>query len=243
MTPESGQKKGESVSEEKKPFDVFELAAAILLGLGAIGASVAGHQGNLWGGQSVEAYGESAALTTKASTTYNDELTTYMQDVQADVRSKELIWEAIESDDEVASERQLGMASWLLTSQLSDSAYAFLGLPEAKRTEYQEGDEAVVLSMEDLEKALNTDLNDDYVDEVFSTSAGEFESADKRFLEGRNANNIGDEFSLATVILTVALFFGGLSLVFKSGIRWGFLSLGFAILVFGVGYMTTLTWA
>ena len=63
-------------ADDNKPFDPFELAAAILLGIGAIGTAVAGHQSGLWGGQSVEAYGEAAALTTKASSTYNDELTT-----------------------------------------------------------------------------------------------------------------------------------------------------------------------
>lgn len=231
------------MSDEKKGFDVFELAAAILLGMGAIGASVAGHQGNLWGGQSVEAYGEAAALTTKASTTYNDELTVYMQDVQTDVRAKELIWEGLETEDETASQRQLGMASWLLTAQLSDSAYAHLGLPEETRKKYQEGDVEAVLVEEDFNKALETDLGEEYVDEVFSGSAEEFEVADKRFLEGRNANNIGDQFSLATVILTVALFFGGLALVFKTGIRWGFLSLGVIIFILGAGYMSTLTWA
>ena len=96
------------MSEEVKgPFDKFELAAAILLGLGATAASVAGHQEGLWGGQSVEAYGEASALTTKASTTYNDELSTYMADIQADMRAKELIWEALESEDEALVARQL----------------------------------------------------------------------------------------------------------------------------------------
>jgi uncharacterized protein YukE len=231
------------MSEVSKPFDKFELAAAVLLGAGAIGASVAGHQGNLWGGASVEAYGEAAAMTTKASTTYNDELTTYMQDIQADTRAKELIWEAMESEDDTTSQRQYAMASWLLSAQLSDSAFAYLGLPDDLRKKYEEGEEDWVFSEEDLTKALNTDLGQEYVDEVFSGSSDEFETADKRFLEGRNANGIGDQFSLATVILTVALFFGGLSLVFKTGIRWGFLGVGFAVFVFGVGYMSTLTWA
>ncbi len=128
-------------SDDNKPFDPFELTAAILLGIGAIGASLAGHQEGLWGGQSVEAYGEAAALTTKASSTYNDELTTYMQDTQIDIRSKELIWEGDESKDEDASARVLGMANWMLLTQVSDSAYKYLKLPEATRKAYWEGDE------------------------------------------------------------------------------------------------------
>ena len=130
---------------DSKPFDPFELMAAILLGLGAIAASVAGHQEGLWGGASVEAYGEAAALTTKASSTYNDELTTYMQDTQTDVRAKELIWEGDEMEDAEAGKRKLGMASWMLLTQLSEPAYAALKLPEATRKAYEGGDAEMML--------------------------------------------------------------------------------------------------
>lgn len=231
------------MSEEKKPFDPFELTAAVLLGLGAVGASVAGHQSGLWGGQSVEAYGEAAAMTTKASTTYNDELTTYLQDTQVDIRAKELIWEGDENKDEDAAGRQLAMANWMLMTQTSDAAYKHLGLPADKRKAYWEGDSEVMLSHEELLAALEAELSQDYVDEVFGSSEDEFAAADKRFAEGRDANNRGDEFSLAGVILTVALFFAGLSLIFKTGMRWAFLSLGALVLIGGFGFMSTLTWA
>lgn len=234
------------MSEETKgSFDKFELAAAVLLGLGATAASIAGHQEGLWGGQSVEAYGEAAALTTKASTTYNDELTTYMQDVAADQRAKELSWEALESEDEALQTRQLSMASWIYTAQLSESAYKALGLPVEVREAYNEGseDKPTELNAEQLEAALNIDLDQDYVDEVFGTSGDEFDAADKRFNEGRDANNHGDKFSLAGVILTVSLFFAGLALVFKSKIKWGFLGMGGVVFLSGLGYMLSLTWA
>lgn len=231
------------MSDDNKPFDPFELTAAILLGLGAIGASVAGHQSGLWGGQSVEAYGEAAAMTTKASTTYNDELSTYLQDTQVDIRAKELIWEGDENKDEAAAGRQLAMASWMLLTQTSDAAYKYLKLPADKRKAYWEGDEEVVLAHEEMLGALETDLDQDYVDEVFGSSEDEFEAADKRFGEGRDANNKGDQFSLAGVILTVALFFAGISLIFKTKVRWAFLTVGALVLAAGFGFMSTLSWA
>lgn len=228
--------------EKAKPFDKFELAAAILLGLGAVGASVASYQEGLWGGQSVEAYGEAAAMTTKASTTYNDELTTYMQDVQADRRIKELIWEASESEDDNQAARWNEMASWMLLTQISEQAYKALGqTPEAREKYDADGD--FELSEKELDSALNTDLDDDYVNAVFSDSEDEFDAADARFKEGRDANNRGDEFSLAGVILTVSLFFAGLALVFKTNVRWGFLGVGSTVFAAGLGYMLTLTWA
>ncbi len=259
-------------TESSKPFDLFELSAAILLGVGAIGAAVAGHQAGLWGGQSVEGYGEAAAMTTKASTTYNDELTSYIQDAQVDTRAKEMIWEALEIDDQARKTRLLQMASWLYTSQLSDPAYEALKLPElpeddaeaetptaaasaaadvseseevAETGTEEESDEEGAFSFTEaeLEAALNIDLGEDYVDALFSSSVKDFEAADKRFNVGRVANEIGDKFSLAGVIFTIALFFGGLALVFKTKVRWGFLGAGTLIFVAGAIFMATLTWA
>lgn len=239
-------RQGEAIlsdDNEKKPFDKFELCAALLLGLGAVGAAVTGHQQGLWGGQSVEAYGEAAALTTKASTTYTDALSTYMQDMQMDVRAKELIWEANDEEIESSGGRQLGMANWILLSQISDSAYQYLGLPKETREAYANGDENAELSNDELLVALNTELGEEYLDEVFGPSEEEFEAADKRFAEGQRANSMGDEFSLAGVIFTIALFFGGLGLIFKTKIRWGFLGLGTTVFFGALTYLLTLTWA
>ena len=136
-------------NEPAKPFDPFELAAALLLGFGAIASAVAGYQSGLWGGASVEGYGEAAAMTTKASTTYNDELTSYIQDAQVDVRAKEMVWEALEIDDVDRAARLNSMASWLYTSQLTDHAYAALRLPEVVVDEKTE--EASELPVEALE--------------------------------------------------------------------------------------------
>jgi hypothetical protein len=230
-----------SESEIKKPFDPFELAAAILLGLAAVGASVAGYQSGLWGGQSVEGYGESAAMTTKAGSMYNDELTSYIQDAQTDTRAKELVWEALEIDDEDRATRMKQMASWMYSTQLSEPAYAALKLPELPEDANTE--DVFSFTDDELSVALNTDLDDDYVDELFSQSSVDFEAAEKRFETARAANEAGDKFSLAGVILTVALFFGGLALVFKTRIRWGFLGTGVIVFLVGAGYMGMLTWA
>ena len=239
-TQQSSEAKLVADTEISKPFDPFELAAAILLGLGAVASAVAGYQAGLWGGASVEGYGESAAMTTAASSTYNDELTSYIQDAQIDVRAKEMVWEASEIDDEARAARLMSMASWLYTSQLSEHAYAGLKLPQPTEDEHGEIQE---LPKEALEEALNIDLDEDYVDALFTPSSTEFDAAKARFTKAREANEMGDKFALAAVILTISLFFGGLALVFKTRVRWGFLGSGAVILVVGTGYMVTLTWA
>lgn len=228
---------------DRKPFDRFELCAALLLGFGAVGAAVTGHQEGLWGGASVEAFGEAAALTTKASTTYTDALSTYLHDMQMDVRSKELIWEATDEETRTSGGRQAGMANWILLSQISDAAYRHLGLPEGARAAYADGDTDAALTDEELLVALNTELGQEYIDEVFGPSNEEFEAADQRFAEGQRANSLGDEFSLAGVVFTIALFFGGLALIFRTHIRWGFLGIGTAVFLGALAYLSTLTWA
>jgi hypothetical protein len=137
---------------QEKGFDKFELLAAVVLGLSAVGASIASHQSGLWGGQSVEGYGEAAAMTTKASTTYNDELTSYIQDAQVDVRAKEMIWEAFETeeDDAARANRLKAMASWMYESQLSEHAYAGLKLPKAPadaEDDFKYSDEALDVAL------------------------------------------------------------------------------------------------
>lgn len=231
-----------SEEEIKKPFDVFELAAALLLGVGAVATAVAGHQSGLWGGASVEGYGESSAMTTEASATFSDELTSYIQDAQVDVRAKEMVWEASEIDDEARATRLRDMASWLYTSQLSEHAYKELQLPDPE-VDPETGEAGWQLPAEALDTALNIDLGEEYVNALFEPSSKEFDAAKARFAKAREANEIGDKFSLAGVILTISLFFGGLALVFKSSVRWGFLGAGGVVLIGGLGYMMTLTWA
>lgn len=231
-----------SEEEIKKPFDVFELAAALLLGVGAVATAVAGHQSGLWGGASVEGYGESSAMTTEASATFSDELTSYIQDSQVDVRAKEMVWEASEIDDEARATRLRDMASWLYTSQLSEHAYKELQLPDPE-VDPETGEAGWQLPAEALDTALNIDLGEEYVNALFEPSSKEFDAAKERFAKAREANEIGDKFSLAGVILTISLFFGGLALVFKSSVRWGFLGAGGVVLIGGLGYMMTLTWA
>jgi hydrogenase/urease accessory protein HupE len=68
-------------------------------------------------------------------------------------------------------------------------------------------------------------------------------TADKRFDDGREAGDNGDEFSLGSVIFTVALFFSGVGLVFKTRVRWAFLVAGLFVLLAGVAYVFHTPWA
>lgn len=230
---------------KEKAFNLFELCAACLMGLGAVGASVAGYQGGLWGGQMTDSYSESAGTKTKAASTYSDELASYIQDANTNMRAKEIIWEALESDDEDEKERQLEVASWMYLSQLSDPGYTALKLPIELKKKYEETSEDQVFTEAQLKTALDLDLDEDdaYENALFSGSTAEFKAADVHLEAARAANTTGDKFSLAGVIQTIGLFFAGLSLVFKTRVRWAFLGTGGAVFVAGLSYMLMLPWA
>ncbi len=231
----------ETIDEKSEPFDKFELFAAILLGLAAIGAALAGYQSNLWGGKSTEAYGEAATRSTKASTQYNLSVVGVAHDLNVDIEAKKLIAEAAYSNDPVVKKRALDLASYLYTTQLDIEAYKALKLPP----EYREGDreKRFEIPEETLLGLFDVDLEEDYYAAVLTEGNQAFADADKRFDEGREANDTGDTFDLIGVIYTVGLFFAGIALVFKSNLRWIMLYLGVAVFVGATIYLFLVPWA
>lgn len=230
--------------EKTKIFDPFELFVAVLLGLGAVGGAWAAFQGDLWGGQSQESYGEAATETTRASTAFNLGVTVLMRDIQVDIDAKSYIVEGLLTEDEATRTRAFTLASYLYAQQMSDEGYRALGLPERYRTaEGREGEAHMPADI--LAGSLTRELAEDeaFVSAVLRDGVGGFEGATRRFDVGRQANETGDKFGLIGVLFTVALFLAGLALVFKSRVRWAFAGLGSAMLVASCIYLFAVPWA
>lgn len=231
----------ENLEEKPKPYDSFELVAAILLGLAVIGAAVAGYQSSLWGGKSTEAYSEAATRSTKASTQFNFGVIVVTHDLNVDLQAKKLIAEAISNRALDAQKRSLDIASYLYTTQMSDQAYAALKLPAEFRT--GEKEKRFQIPDETLTNLLGVDLEDAYYATMIAQGAEEFAGADKRFDEGRKAGNNGDTFDLIGLIYTVSLFFSGIALVFKTNIRWKIFYAGTVIFLAATVYLFLAPWA
>lgn len=243
--------------DEKKPFDVFELCVAILLGLSAIGAAVAGVQGGQWGGKMLESFTEANSITTRAAKEYNEAVSNINSDYAAVAQAKRSIIDGIYDTSADAKAKNFQTASYYLTEQLSEDAYEALGLPKDQFEEDEPGSKKAtteaeveqdlkdVLPEEALMVALDTELHDEdsYFTGMFEAAEKQFKEADAKFAEGRTANETGDKYSLATVYFTIALFFAGIGLVFKTRIRWIFFALGAVTFVGSAGYMMTLPWA
>lgn len=277
----------------EKPFELFELVVATLLGLAAIGAALAGIQSGQWGGKQLEAFAEANSITTKASKSYSEAVSDMNSAYSVVGQAKEKILEGIDAETEADQLRSYRIASYYLTQQLDETAYDALKLPkdeepaaaaapasptdaaatdtaadeegqatttaepapaaatpaspdgEADTEEEVEAEIANALPEDALIRVLGTELHDDDSYEVAMFAEGNqlFEDADKKFAEGRKANNNGDEFELAGLYYTIALFFAGLGLVFKSKMRWGFAGSGVVVFLLSTIYLFTRTWA
>jgi hypothetical protein len=91
--------------------------------------------------------------------------------------------------------------------------------------------------------SLSQELDEAYVDQMLEEGGKMFEEADAKFAEGKQANGNGDKFDLVGVFYTVALFFAGVGLVFKTNVRWAFFTLGLLVFAGASVYMARLPWA
>lgn len=241
----------------KEPFDKFELCVALLLGACAIGAALAGLQAGQWGGRQLERFSEANTVTTRAAKEYNEAVSNINSDYAAVAQAKRSILDAVYATNGDAKERDLQTASYFLTQQISEDAYEALGLPADKLEKDTPGEKKAVseaeieadlkdvIPEEDLIEALDTELHDDesYFTGMFEEADKLFKDADAKFAEGRTANDNGDGFDLAGVFYTVALFFGGIALVFKTRLRWSFFGVGAVTFAAATIYMIRLPWA
>ena len=262
-----------SDSEDNQPFDKFELITAILLGLTGIGAALAGLQGGQWGGKQLEAFAAANTLTTKAATQYTEDTVAINADYAAVASAKAYILQARDAKDPQSEQRNLDLASYYYSYQMSERGYKAMGLPMDFFVEDEEEGKTVpagggaapapapaadepeeeeeVDPHTALERAipddvlfgtLTTELDEDYIDESLKAGTDMFAEADKKFEEGKVANDNGDKFDLAVVFYTVALFFLGLGLVFKTSVRWGFCGLGAVGFLFSTIFILMLPW-
>lgn len=238
-----------STEETPKAFDWFELMTALLLGLAAIGCAWASHQNGQWGGRQAEAFAEASTMSTKAGTSYNEQSAVINHDYSIDLQAKKLILEAIDSEDEKEKERLFTIASNLYTRYMSTDAYEDLDLPlefiTPNEVQGKEQDfvEAKPLPAKVLIESVEAELGDEYITDMLASPTADFANADKRFAEGRQANETGDQFSLIQVFYTISLFFAGLGLVFKTNIRWGFLGAGTVVLIYASVLIFRYPWA
>lgn len=146
-------------------------------------------------------------------------------------------WEEDEEEEAAAGEGEEAAAA------ADETAAAEAGTDEEEGEDAPEAALEREIPDEDLIASLPTELDDDYADKMLAAGNEMFAEADKRFIDGRKANENGDGFDLVGVFFTVALFFAGLGLVFKSKVRWVLFALGLTVFVLSAIAMLRLPWA
>ena len=115
--------------EQSKTFDLFELCVALLLGVSAIGAALAGFQNGQYGGKMLDFFTQANNMTTLAAKEYNEAVSNINSDYAAIAQAKRSILEGVYATGADTKARAFQTASYFLTQQISEDAYIALGLP------------------------------------------------------------------------------------------------------------------
>ncbi len=182
-TKSSGSKPGSEKS------DKYEIYTAILIGLATFLGALSAYFSVLWSGQSQEAYIQAVRLQGDANTYYLENLNQLTQ-LQMDGFQDEMFY-----------------AEWKNNLQKGDpdAAYYFSLLSEGFQKDLQENPENAT----NWEKEFGDKIA--ALEQQFSEVDAMSDSAETFMKKGQEANNHGDDFTFATVLLTIVLFFGGLA--------------------------------
>ncbi len=227
----------------KASVELFELCAALLLGLGATMGTIAGYQGGLWSGKSIESFGMSSRITTKSADAGTFADSKIASDNLVKLQVIQLVTQAKHTPKDDEREFLLHQISELMIREYSDEAYDAMGLPQEPRKMYDADGELLDLPEDVIFEASKQNFNKDYFQWMYEEKVKHTVKAEELFAEGQHAGTVGDEFALNGVYYTLSLFFAGLGLVFKSRVRWGFFALGAIIFLGALVYMCRLEWA
>ncbi len=227
----------------------FELTAAILLGIAGILIAVSGLQSGMWNGKMSEHYGSSNKIATAAAAEKSQALITMSKDTSVDVQAKQQMLEG--KQNPAAAERTKAIAAYLYIFQMSDDGYWAMDFPNDLRDKVRAGDvsaetrkriDEMLDDMLEADSEYDLSRHKEYQDRLLAKSRTLSAEAETAFEAGVKANENGDRFDLADVIFAISLFFTGLSLIFRTKIRWVVLSGGLVFLICGIVYMASIPW-
>lgn len=169
--------------------DRLQLVAAILLGLAATLTAIAAYNAALKDGDALQGYSNSTRTLSDANAFYAQGNQTFALDQQLFV-----------SYASAAQRDEADLAEYLTTLMRPELAEAVEWWADA--------DEAVTPFDEDVE-------GNPYTIADFEEAANLEDEAQAQFEEGSKADDEGDKFELATVLLALTLFFGGIATLFS----------------------------
>lgn len=202
-------------SETNGGLDYVEFVAAILLGLATVVIAWGTYQSALWGGQQDEGYTESVREANNAVDSLQAADTIRALDQNLYVAA---LTSGVCSDDERGNE----IACKQVIANMSEQGAATV------ESALADGDSSPFESSA-------------YVDALYGPGEQAKLTSQQFFETAGEANENGDNFELATTILTAVLFFAGIAAVLDDRrIAWSLLAVGGVLLVGGVGFVVSL---
>ncbi len=198
----------------------LEVFITVLLGVTTILGAFAAYCSALWGGEMQTSYTQSVTVTNHANTIYLEAL--------SDLNS----FEVNDMKDDII------YTQWKDNSEkgdVEDATYFFSKLSEGLQKDLK--DDPKDVSEYEKEQAANLDSINARLKESETLN----DSAKILLTKGNNANKVGDDFTLCTVLFTVVLFFLGLaSLKTHSTMQKTYAILAVVILVLSLVRMVTI---
>ncbi|WP_370324005.1 hypothetical protein [Euzebya sp.] len=193
----------------------IDIIAGIILGLAATIAAFAAYQGALADGNSLEGYTQSTQHLSDANFFYNASSQQFVRDQQ--------LFTAFATAANTPGQEQV--AEYIRTALMDEN------LQDA--VDWWAATEDAVTPFDDLE-------GNPYVDAAGAEADAQQTAAEEAFAEGAEANEVGDRFELAGVILAITLFFGGIAtLIGSPKIAWVLMGVAAVTLLSGAGLVVS----
>lgn len=199
--------------KEPHKSDKYEIYTAILIGLATFLGALSAYYSVLWAGKSQESYVMAIKHQSDANTMYLETLSDYTQ-LEMDEFKDDIFYSEWKNNLEKGD---------------PDADYYFGLLSEGYQKDLKEDPEDYA-NWEKQHQEKVDELESRFEDaEVLS------DSADAYMNKAQISGNNGDDFTFATVLLTIVLFFGGLAaLKTKDKLRIGYTVFGGVILVISI---------
>lgn len=170
--------------------DKYDLYITIILGLATLCGATAAYFSALWGGELQTSYTLAVNYRQEANTLYLD----------AANQKEDMEFSSFKDD--------MFYIEWKNNVEKGDpdADYYFSQLSDEYQADLKDGDGN---SNTNYEAGLTTRLEN--LDATFETADSLFNLSEQQLTYGQTANKNGDQFTLATVLFTIVLFFGGLA--------------------------------
>ena len=180
----------------------MEIIVVSLLGLVSVATAYTSFQSSLYDSQSASSYAAGQNVKTEAESMYLEANQQYVQDAQTLVKLFELNVE-IQSGDAATAALAQAKADAIFTSSVSDTFAAAIAA----------ADEANAASPDT--PYISAQDDETYLAELFDPYLEEAATAEEMIAAGDRYNGLGDQLTLYTVLMALALFLLGIAAVLK----------------------------